>query len=205
MRFNNKKLMIGSFLIGGVITIVALETTPIKNIINPQPLQVIPYELFDSKGQPATNNPNQGYLVMVKTSQLVDKTNDPIWRVELVVNGKVVDYVEALSGRSYRQTANRDTSGNKSPLPMGRYSIDRQGISRAPFDDPELGRGYWIPISPLFSTGRSSLGIHQDPSWGKTNGESGTSGCVGLRSPEDTAKVADWVAKYDIRTLIVQS
>lgn len=144
-------------------------------------------------------------IVVTKTNQVVDKTLDPIWEVQLVLNGKVVDKMDALIGRSNRQTLNRHISGNKSPLPIGNYSIIQSEIYGAPFSEVELGKGYWIPISPLFNTGRSSLGIHQDPSWGKMNGESGTSGCIGLKTKEDTVKIVDWIRKYNIRQLIVNS
>ena len=145
-------------------------------------------------------------IIVEKTDQYVPKTNDPIWRVSLVDGtGKQLETLDALTGRSYRQTANRHQGGNKSPLPGGVYNIDRYGIDRGPFDDPELGNGYWVPITPLFNTGRSALGFHQDPSWGKTNGESGTSGCIGLRSAEATATLVEWIKKYNVNKLIVAS
>jgi hypothetical protein len=117
----------------------------------------------------------------------------------------VLEALPALTGRAYRQTADRNIAGNKSPLPKGTYSIDRGGIASAPFSDPELGKGYWVPITPLFSTGRSALGFHQDPSWGKQNGESGTSGCVGLANATDTAKLVDWIKHFNVKRLIVES
>lgn len=144
-------------------------------------------------------------LQLVRTKEVIKATNDPIWHLQLVANGNVLDTLPALTGRSTRQSANRHTAGNKSPLPPGRYSIDRYGIATAPFDDPELGKGYWVPITPLFNTPRSALGFHQDPSWGKANGESGTSGCIGLESPEATAKLVDWIKHYNIRMLTVES
>lgn len=203
--------MISVFITGGLSMMIASNV--ISGITKSQNLSSEP-KTFDSF--PPTNIPQENSFVssakesnnslrVIKTSKNVSSTNDPIWRVELVVNDKVVDYVDALIGRSYRQNSNRNISGNKSPLPIGTYSIDSLGISKAPFDDPELGRGYWIPIIPLFSTGRSVLGIHQDPSWGKTNGESGTSGCIGLKSAEETEKVENWIRKYKIHTLTVQS
>jgi hypothetical protein len=148
-----------------------------------------------------------GYSIIVeRTSEKVGSTGDPIWKVALVDNtGKELEALKALSGRAYKQTANRHQGGNKSPLPDGIYAIDTYGIARAPFDDPELGSGYWVPITPLFSTGRSALGFHQDPSWGKANGESGTSGCIGLENPEATVKLVDWIRKYRIHRITVVS
>jgi lipoprotein-anchoring transpeptidase ErfK/SrfK len=142
---------------------------------------------------------------IIKTNRVVDSTKDPIWLVQLVSNGQVVDQLDSLIGRYDRQKLNRHTAGNKSPLPLGSYKIDRQGIEKGPFPDPELGRGYWIPITPLFATGRSALGFHQDPSWGKKNGESGTSGCIGLQSPEATNRVVDWIRQYNINQITVEA
>lgn len=148
-----------------------------------------------------------GYSIVVeRTSETVAQTGDPVWKVVLVDStGKEIDTLKALSGRSYKQTANRHQGGNKSPLPDGVYAIDTYGIARAPFDDPELGSGYWVPITPLFSTGRSALGFHQDPSWGKTNGESGTSGCIGLESPQATQKLVEWIKTHRVTRVVVTS
>lgn len=145
-------------------------------------------------------------IVIERTGEKVQQTGDPVWKVALVdSSGKELDALKALSGRASKQTANRHQGGNKSPLPDGVYSIDNYGIERGPFSDPELGYGYWVPITPLFNTGRSALGFHQDPSWGKMNGESGTSGCVGLESPEATAKLVDWIRTYKVNKVIVAS
>lgn len=173
----------------------------------PSTIPLIPYQSFhSSEVLTGLQNPqNQNFLKITKTDQVVASTKDPIWSVELVVEGKVVDKVDALIGRSYRQNANRHIAGNESPLPKGNYRVDREGIVKERFDNPELGKGYWVPITPLFSTGRSALGFHQDPSWGLLNKESGTSGCIGLRSPEDTRKVVDWIRQYNIETVDVQS
>jgi hypothetical protein len=140
------------------------------------------------------------FVTLSRTEETVPSTKDPVWELNLVdKSGVVIDTLKALSGRASRQTANRHTAGNKSPLPVGTYRIDKAGIAHAPFEDPELGKGYWVPISPLFDTGRSALGFHQDPSWGKLNGESGTSGCIGLDSPKATAKLVDWIETYKVK------
>lgn len=148
-----------------------------------------------------------GYaLVLEKTKELVPQTKDPIWKLALVdQTGKELGTLKALSGRANRQASNRNQGGNKSPLPTGVYTIDHYGIERGPFGDPELGKGFWVPITPMFSTGRSDLGFHQDPSWGKLNGESGTSGCVGLENAEATSQLVQWIKRYHIRKVIVLS
>lgn len=144
-------------------------------------------------------------LVLTRSTNSVATTKDPIWVLQLKQGDQVLASLPALSGRANRQQLDRHTSGNKSPLPPGRYAIDRNGIARAPFSDPELGSGYWIPIQPLFRTGRSDLGLHQDPSWGLANGESGTSGCIGLESADATAEVVNWIKHFNIRQLSVSS
>lgn len=145
-------------------------------------------------------------LVLTRTKEQLKVTKDPIWQLQLVDSkGTVLETLPAVTGRSYRQTLDRHVAGNKSPLPRGVYSIDRYGIDRGPFSDPELGQGYWIPVTPLFSTGRSALGFHQDPSWGKLNGESGTSGCIGLENKEATIKLVDWIRNFNVTKLTVNS
>lgn len=144
-------------------------------------------------------------LVLSKTNETVEGTKDPVWSLQLIQNGKTIEKMPALTGRVDRQSLNRHTSGNKSPLPVGAYYINQAAIERGPFPDPELGSGYWIPFTPMFKTNRSDLGFHQDPSWGRKNGESGTSGCIGLQSAQQTAKLVDWIKRYNIHWLVVES
>jgi len=146
------------------------------------------------------------FLVLKKSSQTIKSTKDPVWTLQLISkDGTVLDSLQAVTGRASRQTANRHVAGTKAPLPIGEYRIDRTGIERGPFGDPELGRGYWVPITPLFNTGRSDLGFHVDPSWGKLNGESGTSGCIGLQSVDATVKLVTWIKHFNVSKLTVQS
>jgi hypothetical protein len=188
------------------IGVTPLDATPEPGY-EPQPGSAMPLiQLKRDANVPRAIARPSAYLVLKKTDQLVKPTKDPIWSLELVSNdGKVLGSMPALTGRASRQTANRNTAGNKSPLPIGNYAIDRYGIAAAPFDDPELGKGYWIPVTPLFITNRSALGFHQDPSWGKTNGESGTSGCIGLESTDATVKLMTWIKQFNIQRLSVQS
>lgn len=182
-----------------------LDATPTPGYL-PQSGSAMPtIQLKPGMALPTNNRLPSAKLILTRTKETIKSTKDPVWSVQLVANNQVLDQLPALVGRSYRQTANRHQAGSKSPLPIGTYAIDRSGIARAPFDDPELGKGYWVPVTPLFPTQRSALGFHQDPSWGRTNGESGTSGCIGLESPEATAKLVDWIKHYNIRQLIVQS
>lgn len=149
---------------------------------------------------------NSTVLVLKKTNQTLKDTKDPVWNLELMTkDGLVLDKLPALTGRANRQTANRNQAGTKAPLPKGTYRIERAGIERGPFGDPELGHGYWIPVTPLFATGRSDLGFHVDPSWGKLNGESGTSGCIGLPDTNATAKLVTWIKHFNVTQLKVES
>lgn len=145
------------------------------------------------------------YLTFKKSGKVIGNTYDPIWTLAVMQGNKVLYEFEAVSGRAEKQIANRHISGNKSPLPVGTYYIAASATERGPFDDPELGNGYWIPIFPKFATGRSHLGFHHDPSWGIKNGESGTSGCVGLKTAQDTQLLVNWINKYNIKSLVVES
>lgn len=157
-------------------------------------------------GAPTTSVRTSAKLVLKRTNETLAKSKDPVWKLELISNsGVTLDTLPALTGRANRQNLNRNQSGNKSPLPKGTYQIDRNGIELGPFPDPELGRGYWVPITPLFATGRSELGFHVDPSWGKLNGESGTSGCIGLENVDATHRLVTWIKHYNIKQLTVES
>lgn len=172
----------------------------------PQPGSAMPgIQIKPGMGMPAIPKGSKATLILVRTDQTIKETKDPIWSLQLKVGNQIVTSIPALTGRFNKQQANRHQAGNKSPLPTGTYTIDRVGIERGPFDDPELGTGYWIPITPQFRTARSALGFHQDPSWGRKNGESGTSGCIGLDSAQSTALLVAWIKHYNIRELIVQS
>lgn len=201
--------------------LVADGTTPTSQIpIGALPLDALPeagaidepgsarpaIRFKDPKMLPKFSTKPSAKLVIVKSDKVVKETKDPIWNVQLVGNDNIVLYsLPALIGRANKQTANRNIAGNKSPLPKGVYNIDKYGIERGPFEDPELGNGYWIPITPLFSTNRSALGFHVDPSWGKRNGESGTSGCIGLQSTDATMKLLGWIRHFNIQNVYVES
>jgi lipoprotein-anchoring transpeptidase ErfK/SrfK len=147
---------------------------------------------------------SSAFLRLIKTGERTT-ANDPVWQLQLVKGDQVLSTLNAVTGRADRQQLNRHTSGNKSPLPQGTYRVDRREIVRESFSDPELGSGYWVPITPMFATGRSTLGFHHDPSWGKKNGESGTSGCIGLRTAEDTMTLVDWIKHFNVHKLVVVS
>ena len=66
----------------------------------------------------------------------------------------------------------------------------------------EVG-GRFLPVYPRFSTGRTALGIHYDPSYNKGNGEDGTAGCIGLSSRQNFATLLSFVETHKPQLLIV--
>lgn len=208
---------VGSYLLS---TVISLPVVPFESQPSVDSFSLIPSKDNPFPAKPVTSpppvNPVQTILQTIvpvkptvlrvtRTDKQLDTTKDPIWSVVLVVNGETKAELPALIGRANRQQVNRHVSGSKAPLPSGQYRIDKSGIEIGPFPDPEVGRGYWIPITPLFQTGRSLLGLHQDPSWGSLNGESGTSGCIGVQSVEATKQLVQWIREHNITTLVVES
>ena len=136
------------------------------------------------------------------TLERTKRTNalgNPLYKLYLYVNGKYFREFTTVTGRANTQDKKREQAGTQAPLPSGRYRVDRQPI---PATTPEAGK-LFLPIEPLFRTGRTSLGIHYDPSFQKNNGEDGTSGCIGLISPEDLEQVLDYVQTYQPKYLQV--
>ena len=146
------------------------------------------------------------YELLLRKSSKTNAVGDPVWTLTLVTGtGQAVASMPAVTGRAYTQTLDRNTPNNESPLPTGNYSILRNGIERGPFPNPELGRGYWVPMQPQFATGRSNLGFHVDPSFGLHNGQSGTAGCVGLLNTAATEQLVAWINTHNVKTLRVIS
>lgn len=130
-----------------------------------------------------------------RTNQL----GNPLYLLEVYLNGQVIYTLETVTGRSYSQQRNRDVAGTEAPLPDGDYSISFRIV---PGSMREVG-GTFIPIYPRFSTGRSDLGIHYDPSFNQFNGEDGTSGCIGLTNKADRDLINQFVKNYHPQNLIV--
>jgi hypothetical protein len=117
---------------------------------------------------------------------------NPIYSLELYDStGLRVASVPAVSGRSYSQNRDRNVSGTKAPLPNGQYRLAHQTI---PGTVPEVG-GVFLPIKPMFATGRTDLGIHWDPSFNKPK-EDGTDGCIGTIDKEGREVVLDFIRRY---------
>ncbi len=124
---------------------------------------------------------------------------NPIYRLEAYKQGKKLYSLEAVTGRNNSQNRNRDRSGTEAPLPDGKYLISSKIV---PGIVPEAGE-IFIPIYPKFTTGRTDLGIHYDPSFNKNNGEDGTAGCIALTNKSDLDSIEKFVVNYKPKELIV--
>ena len=129
-----------------------------------------------------------------------NKLGNPFYSLEAYQNGKLIDSFTSISGRAHTQTRNRHRRGTEAPLPDGVYLVGSHLTNGSLF---EVG-GKFLPIYPRFSTGRTALGIHYDPSFNQNNGEDGTSGCIGLTTKTDRDLVQSFVLKYKPKTLVVE-
>lgn len=130
------------------------------------------------------------------------KTNavgNPLYQLHLYANGQEIGAYYTVSGRAHTQNKNRHRAGTEAPLPDGKYKVSRTSI---PGTIAEAGDRF-LPIQPLFQTGRSALGIHYDPSFEKKNGEDGTSGCIALKNKQELNKVLNYVRTYQPKYLQV--
>jgi murein DD-endopeptidase MepM/ murein hydrolase activator NlpD/muramidase (phage lysozyme) len=145
---------------------------------------------FDGKGYtpprqeqptPATVNPptvdksRAGRVLMQATGQKDEAGLDIIAVTLYDSSGKLAGSYNVNSGRPSMQAADRNVAGNGAPLPFGSYSI---GAPEAADDIPGM-RSDFIPITPLFKTNRSLLGIHFD---GDRSTDPGSLGCIVFKS-----------------------
>ena len=170
-------------------------TLPLEGTPDAQPRMEAPSRLAALRQQGA-----QPVLVLERSERSIPSTGDPIWVLRVEIPGQAPRRFDAVSGRAYRQTANRHQLGSRAPLPQGHYRLGP--VERlAPGAYPELGP-VWIGIEPSFTTGRRVLGIHQDPSAGFGR-NSGTLGCIGLIQKSDLLELALAVQAAEIRDLVV--
>jgi hypothetical protein len=139
------------------------------------------------------------YMTLTPTGQS-NLLNNPLYKLCLFANGQSVGSYTTVSGRAYTQNKNRDRSGTEAPLPNGKYRVPTK-TTKATI--AEAGDRF-LPIYPQFQTSRTALGIHVDPSFGKSNGEDGTSGCIGLTSKDDLSKVLEYVRTFQPQSLEVK-
>lgn len=139
------------------------------------------------------------FMTLTPTGQ-TNTLNNPLYKLNLYADGKLIDSFITVSGRTFTQAKNRHQSGTQAPLPDGKYTV---ATSTIPGAIAEAGE-HFLPIEPKFKTGRSELGFHFDPSFDKSNGEDGTAGCIGLTSTEDLDKLLSFVGTYKPEFLDVQ-
>lgn len=134
---------------------------------------------------------SSNYMKLISTGKR-NALGNPLYQLQLYANGREIGTYATVSGRTHTQNKNRHQAGTEAPLPDGRYKVARTPI---PGTIREAGDRF-LPIQPLFQTGRSALGIHYDPSFEKKNGEDGTSGCIGLKNKSELDKVLNYVRTY---------
>lgn len=81
------------------------------------------------------------------------------------------------NGRSYRAVSGPFKVGALEP---GRYRVEINNVvtnidNNIGLQDPITKQGWFIPITPLFNSDRTGLGIHPD------GGNPGTEGCIGIQ------------------------
>ncbi|BAY82366.1 hypothetical protein NIES267_18450 [Calothrix parasitica NIES-267] len=144
-------------------------------------------------------NYSGNFMTLIPTGQ-TNTQNNPLYRLSLYADGKLVHSFVSVSGRSITQDRNRHQSGTEAPLPDGKYTVATSAI---PGSIAEAGDRF-LPIQPKFQTGRSALGFHVDPSFERSNGEDGTAGCIGLTNREDLDKLLNFVATHKPKFLDVK-
>lgn len=139
------------------------------------------------------------YMTLMPTGR-ANALGNPLYQLKLYANGQLFGTYTTVSGRAFTQNRNRNRSGTEAPLPDGMYQVAKASI---PGTVVEAGDRF-LPIQPLFQTGRSALGIHYDPSFEKKNGEDGTSGCIALTNRQELSQVLNYVRTYQPKYLEVQ-
>lgn len=153
---------------------------------------------YNSEVQLAATFNTDNYITLEPTGR-TNALGNPLYQLRLYANGQPIGTYPAVSGRASTQNRNRNRAGTEAPLPDGNYKVSKTSI---PGTIAEAGERF-LPIQPLFQTGRSALGIHYDPSFEKANGEDGTSGCVALTNKRDLNQVLNYVRTYQPKYLKV--
>ena len=141
----------------------------------------------------------QGSFMTLTPTQKLNDLSNPLYHLTLYADGHCWIY-EVVSGRANTQNRDRNKAGTQAPLPNGQYRVAESTI---PGTDPEVGKRF-LPIQPLFRTGRSAMGIHYDPSFQKKNGEDGTEGCIALTKEQELEELLNKVHKYQPKYLEVK-
>ena len=161
----------------------------------------IPAQVLAKQKSTVRNKSSNTYLRLTyKYKGRTNKQGNPVYTLEAYTNGRKYRAFKAVTGTRNTQGRNRNRANSHAPLPDGLYKVSR---TIAPGSIPEVGRTF-VPIYPQFSTGRSDLGIHFDPSYNRSNGFDGTSGCIGLVDRADRDALNQYILKYQPRKLIVR-
>ena len=142
---------------------------------------------------------SDNYMFLQPTGQF-NHYGNPLYELQLYANGQLIDTYKTVSGRYNTQNRDRNIAGTEAPLPNGRYSVAKHHIAGS---HPEVG-GRFLAISPQFSTGRSALGIHYDPSFEKSKKDDGTAGCIALTNRNELDRVLNYIRTYQPKYLDVQ-
>lgn len=173
---------------------VSIDTYPPNSLETPSKQLSQP-----SQTNTATPISRDNYMTLIPTNT-TNAVGNFIYELQLYGNGQLIAAYPTVTGQATTQNKNRHKEGTEAPLPDGKYSV---ASSAVPGTTPEVGE-LFLPIEPLFSTGRTALGIHYDPSFQKTNGEDGTQGCIALTRKQDLDKVLDYVKIYQPQYLEVR-
>lgn len=138
------------------------------------------------------------YMRLEKTGRR-NKFKNPLYRLCLYANGRLLASYDTVNGRYYTQNRNRHKSGTQAPSPDGRYGLARWYVRGT---HPEVG-GRFLRMYPRFRTGRTDLGIHYDPSFEKSKSKDGTAGCIALTNRSNLSKVLNLHRRYRFRYIDV--
>ena len=129
-------------------------------------------------------------------------TGERILHLDLLIDDQLIERVQAVSGKPGVQNfrlGQDSRAGSREPLPQGIYrvgKVDRNGGLPYAMGDT------FIPLTPLFATSRSGIGIHRD-SDRHIPGGSGTIGCLGVLNQAGINVIAEFVMTYRVQVLIV--
>lgn len=116
-------------------------------------------------------------------------------------NGNIVNKVRLISGRINKQTPSH-IAGSQTPPPFGIYTFDAPGWVYEGKDLKAEFGGVWSPITPIFNTNRSEIGIHYDPSTFKKNYNVGTVGCFATPTVSERDVMTKFIRNYQPKHFI---
>lgn len=140
-------------------------------------------------------------LLRLTLSPNFTSTGERILSLALIRDGKVIKQIQAVSGKAdvqYFRLGPASKAGSREPLPQGVYRVG--AVDRGTGLPAAMGTTF-IPVTPLFSTNRSGIGIHHDAD--RNVGGAGTIGCLGILDKNSTNTVADFVTTHRVTKLVV--